>query len=274
MWRDRNLVVPGVPPHAAAVPAAGARQPLRDTDSWALLGVDADGRAWFAADLSAWSPDEVIALCPGAELTELRRVGPLLAGAEAAMLAYARGLLYWHRRQRYCGLCGSGTDSGDGGHLRRCRNPGCGAEHFPRTDPAVIMLITRSTRRGSDAACLLARQARWPEGMMSTLAGFVEPGESLEEAVRREVREEVGIDLDGMRYRGSQPWPFPSSLMLGFRAEAAGGAEIRLGGDELEDARWFTREDIAAFASAGLRLPRRDSIARRLVEEWLTEPPR
>jgi NAD+ diphosphatase len=133
------------------------------------------------------------------------------------------------------------------------------------------MLVTRPGPNGG--ACLLARQSRWPPGMVSTLAGFVEPGESLEEAVAREVFEETAVPVSNVRYRGSQPWPFPSSLMLGFRAEAEEGAPITFDRHELEDARWFTRADIAEFPAMGLKLPRRDSIARRLVDEWLHQDP-
>ena len=159
-----------------------------------------------------------------------------MRGPEAALLAYARGLMYWHRRHRFCGVCGAATDSRGGGHVRRCRNADEPHEHFPRTDPAVIMLVTHDDLEGRGPAALLGRQSRWPDGMYSTLAGFVEPGESLEEAVAREVREETGVAVADVRYQASQPWPFPSSLMLGFRARAV-TTGIDVDQRELQDAR-------------------------------------
>jgi NAD+ diphosphatase len=271
-WRDHNLFLAGGPAANAArrplaIAGETAAAAVRAAAEVVMLGVDSDDTAWFAADLTDWEANALAALGEGAELAELRRMSPLLATAEAALLAYARGMLQWHRRHRFCGVCGGPTTSRHGGHLRVCDGAACGADHFPRTDPAVIMLVTRPG--GDGGACLLGRQARWPAGMFSTLAGFVEPGESLEEAVAREVGEETGVRVDRIRYRGSQPWPFPSSLMLGFRAEAAADAEIALDDEELEDARWFTRGDLARFGERGLRLPRADSIARALIEEWI-----
>jgi len=186
------------------------------------------------------------------------------------LLAQTRGFAFWHRNHRFCGACGSPTDSRQGGHVRACANPDCGKQHFPRTDPAVIMLITRPGPDGG--ACLLGRQAVWPRGMVSTLAGFVEPGETLEQAVAREVEEESGIvvDLASVSYRASQPWPFPSSLMLGYRATAV-TTEIDESIEELEEARWFTRGQLPQIEEMGYRLPRVDSIARWLIEEWLAE---
>ncbi len=191
----------------------------------------------------------------------------LLAADEAALLAYARSIIYWHRRHRFCGICGSPTTGSQGGHLRVCADPACAAQQFPRTDPVVLMLVTRSLNGSSQ--CLLARQRHWMPGLVSALAGFVEPGETLEEAVRREVREETGLEIDAVQYCGSQPWPFPSSLMLGFRAEARNWPELKVDGDELEDARWFHRDEVAAIRSLGLRLPFRGTIARALIEAWL-----
>jgi NAD+ diphosphatase len=182
---------------------------------------------------------------------------------EGSLLAYARGLIYWHGRHRFCGVCGSPTLAFEGGHVRRCTNPACGSSHFPRTDPAVIMLVTDGDR------ALVGRQAVWPKGMHSTLAGFVEPGESLEAAVAREVFEEAGIEVDQVRYHSSQPWPFPCSIMLGFYARAR-TTEIKLDQLELEDARWVERDWLLAHQDdEDFRLPRLDSIARRLIEDWL-----
>lgn len=265
VWRDRSFVVEGDPPQAARIIGGPSAAVIEGADQLVLLGCDGEGAAWFAADLSADGPDAIAQLAGGAAALPLRRVGAVLPPGDAAVLAYAQGIVHWHRRHRFCGVCGSMTESREGGHVRVCMGAGCGAEHFPRTDPAVIMLVSRH----DDEACLLARQARWPRGMYSTLAGFVEPGESLEEAVTREVREETGLCVTNVRYRGSQPWPFPSSIMLGFHAQTRTDTPIRLDSDELEHARWFTRAEIAAFKTEGLRLPSRDSIARRLLAEWL-----
>ncbi len=192
---------------------------------------------------------------------ELRSVGSLLPHRDAGLLAYARALVHWHARHRFCGACGGPTRVTQGGHVRLCA--ACGLEVFPRTDPAVIVLVTSGDR------CLLGRSPRFPPGVYSTLAGFVEPAEGLEDAVRREVAEEVGLSLVRISYRSSQPWPFPQSLMLGFRAEAA-GCELGIDRDELEDAAWFRREELLA-APPPVRLPGADSIARFLIEEWLLE---
>src|SRR5262249_4560440 len=154
-----------------------------------------------------------------------------------SLLAYARGLMHWHARHGFCGVCGSRTESASAGHVRKCTNPDCGASHFPRTDPAVIMLV-----HDGDKA-LLGRQKVWPQGMYSTLAGFVEPGESLEETVRREVYEETGIAVGEVVYHSSQPWPFPASLMIGFHAEARSRTINRVD-SELEDAGWFSRAEL------------------------------
>ena len=166
---------------------------------------EVEDTAWFAVDLGDLPP-------PGIHLVELRTVSLLLPAGEAGMLAYARGLAHWHRGHRFCGWCGTETLVTQAGHARLC--PNCGRQHFPRTDPAVIVLVTHGDR------CLLGRSPRFPPGMYSTLAGFVEPGELLEQTLRREVFEEVGVTIDDMAYRASQPWPFPQSLMLGFRARA------------------------------------------------------
>jgi NAD+ diphosphatase len=256
LWRGQALMAEGETPSPALLRrddiAALGGEPV-------LLGLDGD-RAFFALDLSH---DDAPAAIAGCGFTDLRRVGPLLPRGEAALLAYARGIAYWHQRHRHCGVCGAPTMSEEGGHVRRCTNPACAAPHFPRTDPAVIMLVHDGER------CLLGRKHEWPKGMHSTLAGFVEPGESLEEAVAREVREEAGIEVDEVSYHSSQPWPFPASLMLGFYARARSHA-ITLDPEELERAAWYERGFLLARQDDDeLRLPRGDSIARRLVEDWL-----
>lgn len=195
---------------------------------------------------------------------ELRPLSPLLAGDEAGVLAYSRALSIWRARQRYCGACGAATMSQRAGHSMRCSREGCAQEFFPRLDPAIIVLVTDGER------ALLGRQATWPAGRYSTIAGFVEPGESLEDAVVREVMEETGVPVSGARYASSQPWPFPASIMLGFRATALPGSPARSGG-ELEDARWFTREEIRAGGTT--LLPFAHSISRRLIVEWLEDQP-
>ena len=231
-------------------------RPLPDE---ALYLGDDDACSLFAADLGL-SP-------PGGRYVELRMVGATLSAREAGFCAYARGLAFWHSRNRYCGVCGAPTASEQGGHVRRCT--ACDALHFPRSDPAVIVLVThRDPRHGE--RCLLGRSARFPPGLYSTLAGFVEPGESLEEAVRREVYEEAGLELFAIDYRSSQPWPFPSSLMLGFRARALRD-DLAIDPDELLDAGWFSNAELRDPERRPVKLPNPDSIARHLIEDWLAE---
>ncbi len=264
LWRSRHLVAgEGEPLELSGAEAASFIAAGHQT---VFLG-QLEGRSLIALDLSEVDdPDALPSLTGRGRFQDLREFGANLPREDGAILAYARGLLYWHQRHRFCGVCGSPTESLEAGHVRRCRNGSCDSLHFPRTDPAVIMLI-----HDGGEHCLLGRQKGWPPGLHSTLAGFVEPGESLEEAVAREVQEEVGLRLDvaAVRYHSSQPWPFPSSLMLGFSARAA-REELRINPDELEDARWFSRAELRASPEdQEFRLPRRDSIARRLVEDWL-----
>jgi NAD+ diphosphatase len=191
----------------------------------------------------------------------LRDVGHLLSDADAGLFAHAAALEQWHARHRRCPICGAATVISAGGHVRRCVDDG--SEHHPRTDPAVIMLVTDVTGR-----CLLGRQPSWPPGRMSTLAGYVEAGETLEHAVVREVAEEVGVVVHEVTYVASQPWPFPSSLMLAFTARAL-DTELRIDGVEISEARWFSRADLAAAITAGsLGLPMRASVAFFLIDAW------
>ncbi len=206
------------------------------------------------------------ALPGGGRYVELRSVGALMPAAEAGLLAYSRGLIFWHQRHRFCGACGAETRSGQGGHVRKCGQ--CGTHHFPRSDPAVIVLVTHPGRGERDERCLLGRSPRFLPGMYSTLAGFVEPGESLEETVARELYEEAGIEVTDITYRSSQPWPFPSSLMLGFHARARND-HLVIDRQELEDARWFSRDELLDPIRRPVKLPSGDSIARHLIEEWL-----
>ncbi len=262
VWRGQNLVASLA--EGAPVAVTLRREALVSLEGEAVLLGLRDERAYFALDLShREAPLEALRAEGAIEFTDLRRVGPLLARPEGALLAYARGILHWHGRHRFCGVCGSPTRSEEGGHVRRCTKAECNAAHFPRTDPAVIMLVTDGER------ALLGRQKVWLPGMHSTLAGFVEPGESLEEAVAREVREETGIVVDDVAYHSSQPWPFPASIMLGFTARAA-TTELEVDPEELEAAHWFDRAFILGHPDDDtFRLPRRDSIARRLIEDWL-----
>jgi NAD+ diphosphatase len=219
-----------------------------------------DGAALFVADLGR-------AAARIGRFVELRTVGAFLSVRQAGWCAYARGLAYWHSRHRFCGVCGGATVAIQGGHVRRCQV--CDAQHFPRSDPAVIVLVTHHHPR-LGARCLLGRAERFPAGMYSTLAGFVEPGESLEATVQREVFEEAGVELTDITYRSSQPWPFPASLMLGFRARAKSD-RLRVDPGELVDAAWFTREQLADPERRPVKLPNPDSIARHLIEDWLSE---
>jgi NAD+ diphosphatase len=208
---------------------------------------------------------------PGVRWSELRPAALALPEGEAALLAYARAMIWWHARHGFCGVCGAPTRVEEAGHVRACTR--CDARHFPRTDPAVIVLIThRPEGAGREGeACLLGNAPAWPAAMYSTLAGFVEPGESLEDAVRREMREEAGVAVDDVRYSSSQPWPFPQSLMLGFRARAL-SRDLRVDGAELRDARWFMRAELdAALADGSVWIPPRLSISRRLIDDWRAE---
>lgn len=243
-----------------------------------LLGVDAGGVAYFAVSaplpepaLGASherivSPVAVSAVPDGQVVAAgLRQVGSLLGDLDAGLMVYAVALEAWHSTHEFCPRCGSRTEVRSGGHVRVC--PRDGGQHFPRVDPAVIMLVHDEQDR-----CLLARGPQWPEGRMSVLAGFVEPGESLEHAVAREVAEEVGVSVTGARYLGSQPWPFPRSLMMGFFARAT-STELVLDQEEIAEARWFDRAELlAALESGEVRLPSGLSIARRLIETWYGEP--
>ncbi len=238
-----------------------------------FLGLE-NGSPLFAADVTHSNAEQFDILVGAYEFIDLREAGWLLRAQEAALLAYARGLLYWHRHSGYCSTCGSPTQSRHGGHLRLCSNEQCERMIFPRIDPAVIMLVEHRPASGP-AKCLLARNARFGARMMSTLAGFVDPSESLEDTVIREVYEETGIRVDQVSYQASQPWPFPSSIMLGFRARAI-DTDIRIDGAEIEEAQWFSANELKEFGEwgddqDGYCLPRRDSIARFLIESWIVD---
>lgn len=261
LWRSRSLVVEAEAPEAVMLP--GGVELIEQANAHVFLGL-VEEVAYFAVDLS--HHDTAPDLGRGAFL-DLRQVGPRMRPFDGGILAYARAMATWHRRHRFCGVCGAPTESRDGGHVRQCTNPECKAFCFPRTDPAVIMLV----HDGGDRV-VLGRKATMLPGQHSILAGFVEPGESLEEAVAREVFEEVGLRVTDIHYHSSQPWPFPANIMLGFTARAM-TFDLKVDYSELEGgARWFTREELRNCPEDDtLRLPRRDSISRRLINEWLAE---
>ncbi|MGD2178541.1 MAG: NAD(+) diphosphatase [Anaerolineae bacterium] len=261
VWGSKVLIAqePRLQPILLPAQALGDLPQL--AESVILLG-EAEGRVVFALGLPDTDEPPPISLGKPGDLRDLHSVAALLDHEDGTLLAYAKAMTHWHRRHRFCGDCGSPTRSEQGGHLRVCTNPQCGQHHFPRVDPAIIVLVACGER------CLLGRQPTWPAGRYSIIAGFVEPGEDLEAAVAREVHEETGIEVGRVRYFASQPWPFPSSLMLGFTAQAP-STTIRLEDGELEDARWLSREEIAGELRRGtLRLPPEVSISYRLIEDW------
>jgi NAD+ diphosphatase len=227
-----------------------------------LLGI-ADQRPHFLLVLDDTRRIDELEHALGARRMNLRSAGLQLAADEAGLFAYAKGLAHWQRETRHCARCGAPLQLVAAGHRAQCTNPDCARLHFPRTDAAVIMLVEH------DGACLLGRQAGWPPGRYSTLAGFVEPGESLEDAVRREVAEEAGVIVDEVRYHSSQPWPMPASLMIGFIATAV-SRRIDMRDHELEDARWFTPQQIVDGIADGSFLPSTAlSISYQLLAHWL-----
>ncbi|HEX4619454.1 MAG TPA: NAD(+) diphosphatase [Steroidobacteraceae bacterium] len=264
-WADRAaayLVVRGTahllqgdPPRAALLTRAEPLVRAAPATSLTLLG-------WFGGVrcvLIALPPEHGGEPPAGMRFEELRPLSALLPAEEAGLLAYVRALAVWRARAHHCGVCGAPTVPIRAGHCLVCSNPACAEEFFPRIDPAIIVLVCDGER------ALLGRQAGWPPRRYSTIAGFVEQGESLEDAVAREVEEETGVRIVSASYDSSQPWPFPSSLMLGFRAQAAPGSVVRVGG-ELEDARWFTR---AQLTSGEALAPPSHSISWRLISGWL-----
>lgn len=264
-WRD---------PRTRVLEVNAARAPITETPSGPALHflapaeVDADGgesvflgRQDGVAYFAHLTQDEQAVVSRDATWVDLRTVGAELGDTDAGLMVTAVALSHWHATHRCCPRCGEPTTPASGGWTRTC--PRDGSEHYPRTDPAIIVLV----RDDADRA-LLGRQARWPAGWFSTLAGFVEPGESLEDAVRREVHEEAGVRVGDVAYLGSQPWPFPSSLMLGYHAWAV-DPTVTVDGDEIAEARWFTRDELtAACADGSVGLPPAVSIARRLIERW------
>lgn len=281
VWNNKSLVVKNTDQsdaHAVFL----TREHAPSNGQRVFLGLD-EGIPYFAQDVSELDEQQAIDLTRHAssrngkqdhsEFLDLRQAGPMLSAQDGSLLAYARGLVFWNANTRFCTRCGAGMESHNGGHVRSCSDDTCAYQAFPRTDPAVIMLVIYTPSDNSEPLCLLGRSPGWPEGVYSTLAGFVEPGESLETAVQREVREEVSVETTNVRYVASQPWPFPRSIMLGFEAIAT-TTEIHCDPDEIADAKWFTREQLRGFGNwgddtPGNKLPRPDSIARFLIDRWL-----
>ena len=254
--RDGDRATPALVRDAVPAALAGEEgEPI-------LLGLDGDA-ALFAVDLDGLAPGDRSQAIDGNHVMSLREAGALMAPSEAGLAAYVMALLNWHRRHRFCANCGNATDVAEAGYTRHC--PRCGADHFPRTDPVVIMTVEHDDR------LLLGRRAGWPSGRLSVLAGFVSPGESAEEAVTREVQEESSIVARDPVFVASQPWPFPASLMLGFHAVSDGG-EPRATDGELEEVYWLGRDAIQEAIDGGdpgFQLPPPVSIARFLIDRWV-----
>lgn len=251
IWQSRCLLRDGA---IAACQREEIEVLVRDHEGAVFLG-RREGRALFAVEVRGDAPPVGL---PAAGFRGLREVVGEVNAADAALLAYARAMILWQERHRHCGVCGAPNRATEGGFVMACTRDSCDHKSFPRIDPAVIVLVQRGEH------CLLGRQATWSEGRFSTIAGFVEPGESLEDAVAREVHEETNIRVGECSYIASQPWPFPAAMMLGFHAEAESEA-IRCNDGELVEARWLTRQDIRAGA---IGLPPRESIAFQLIEHW------
>jgi NAD+ diphosphatase len=265
LWQGRPLVreTEGGETRLTRLPAPLARDVVgRRDERLAFLGLE-DGLPVFAVELEGAADPSEGALASYGRFEELRALAALLPGPEAAIAGCAKSLFDWRMRHRFCSVCGKESEVADAGWRRVC--PACAAEHFPRVDPVTIMLPWIGDR------CLLGRQASWPAGRMSALAGFMEPGESIEEACAREVREEAGLKVRAVEYHSSQPWPFPSSLMIGLFAEVEDGQAVpdRV---ELEDVRWFTRAEVRKMLAEGsfdgVTPAPRFAIARRLLEAW------
>ncbi len=245
---------------ASAMPEFGADA------AWVFLGLSKKGTAYFAVDATRDAGPEAAPFSDMGAYIPLREAAGALDPDDLAIIGQGRWFLDWHRRHRFCAACGSETEAAKGGAKRQC--PNCGAEHFPRTDPVAIVLATH------EDACLLGRGVNFPPGMFSALAGFVEGGETPEQCARRELLEEAGVELTAMRYLFSQPWPFPSSMMMGYIA-AARGRDLTLDEEEIAEARWVDRREVQHILETGgseaLQLPPRFTIARQLIEHWARE---
>jgi NAD+ diphosphatase len=260
LWRSRSLLARGEAGTLAVYLKSGELPQSDLVQPPTLLGGDGK-RAYFAVSVSDRQRDLILETCPQAEFTDLRVASIDMDAKHAGILAYAKALHYWQHRHRFCGVCGSPNRLLSAGHRLTCSNDECARQSFPRIDPAIIVLVTHRD------ACLLGRNPSWPPKRFSTLAGFVEPGESLEDAVAREVYEETRVRLTDIRYVSSQPWPFPASSMCGFYAEAV-DRNCRAS-DEIGEMRWFTTGELTAAVRAGeVRLSPPVSIAFRLLADW------
>jgi NAD+ diphosphatase len=258
VWRDKGLVVKGPAPRAFLPTVATASALIDAATEIVWLGL-LGGEDCFALDIGAMEdPSAHPAIAGRSELWDMRMAGGLLPAAETEVLAYARGMLNWHRTHHFCSSCGRETKPREGGHVRLCENEDL--KHFPRTDSAVMVLVANGDR------CVLARQPMWPKGMVSVVAGFVEPGESMEDAVVREVKEELGLDVTDLRYFRSQAWPFPASIMIGFSAKSNSDV-LTVDHEELEEARWYSREELKN--PSGFWYPPPYSLAHHLIQEFL-----
>lgn len=263
LWRSRSLLARDDTGTLAVYVAASELSGSELIQPPTLLGTD-NKRTYFAVSVTDRQRDDILELHPGAEFADLRRASIDMDAKHAGILAYAKALHYWQHRHVFCGVCGSPNRLLSAGHRMVCSNEECGRETFPRIDPAIIVLVTHRD------ACLLGRNPNWPPRRFSTLAGFVEPGESLEDAVVREVYEEARVRLKDIRYVSSQPWPFPASSMCGFYAEAEDrSCEVS---DELEEVRWFTIDELTAAVKDGsVLLSPPVSIAFRLLADWFSK---
>jgi len=260
MWRSRSLIEVREQGQIAVYLGPGELEDLENIQSPTLLGTDGK-RYFFAVSINDRQSETLLSLHPEARFLDLRRASVDMDAKHAGILAYAKALHYWQYRHAFCGLCGSPNLLRSAGHTMVCSNRDCARQSFPRIDPAIIVLVTH------EDACLLGRNSDWPANRFSTLAGFVEPGESLEDAVVREVFEEAGVRLSGIRYVSSQPWPFPASAMCGFYAEA----ENRncQASEEMAELRWYTAAELAeAVRSGNILLSAPFSIAFRLIADW------
>ena len=235
-----------------------------DLDNYAdliLLG-KIENTTYFAININSAEYADTLGNNHNGQFIDLKQVATLLSFQDGSLLSLARFMVDWNTKHRFCGKCGSPAKSAEAGNLRICTDKNCNRNHFPSVDPAIIVLVS------SGEKCLLASQEFWPKGMYSTIAGFVEPGENIEDAVVREVQEETGISVTDIKYQSSQPWLFPSSLMIGFTAQAK-NETIIMNHDELKDVGWFSREEIKTIVLNGnMKLPSEISIAFKLIEKW------
>ena len=270
VWRNKSLIttrnITSSYPDAAILNGNAANNVRKNSETLVFLGIK-DNLIYCAVDLSHIEDPHSTLIPKETSFEDLRQVATTLDPIKAGYLAYARALIHWHQGHKFCGVCGELTKSSRGGHQRTCLNSECNKSHFPRTDPAVIMLVTHPT----EDKCLLGHNKKFKGLLFSTIAGFVEPGETLEQAVAREVFEETNIEIINVKYKASQPWPFPASIMLGFRAQAT-TTEIICHDEELTEARWFSRAEVREMSTRREILPPAQlSISRWLIDCWLSD---